>query len=68
MAHTTTNAPTALPAFAFPFSVLFGALNDSLSRARQITALSALNDAELEARGLRRGDIARFVAHDDYWR
>ena len=71
MAHTTANAPAALPGFS-PFSALFGALfgafNDSLSRARQITALSDLSDTELEERGLRRGEIARFVTQDDYWR
>ncbi|TDK43815.1 DUF1127 domain-containing protein [Antarcticimicrobium luteum] len=68
MAYTTLAAPAPLPRLAFPFKILFGALGDSLSRARQITALSELTDDELTARGLRRGDIARFVAHDDYWR
>jgi hypothetical protein len=68
MASSFATAPAPLPGLASPFAVLFGAFSDSLSRARQITALSALSDAELAERGLRRGEIARFVAHDDYWR
>ncbi len=61
-------AATPLPRLAFPFKILLGAFGDSLSRSRQIIALSKLSDEELAERGLRRGDIARHVAHDDYWR
>jgi len=70
MALTTSAATaTALPRLAFPFKTLLGAfLGDSLSRSRQIIALSKLSNEELADRGLRRGDIARYVAHDDYWR
>lgn len=68
MADTTATAPAPLPRLSLPFSALFAAFGDSLSRVRQITALSDLSDAELADRGLRRGDIARYVAHDAYWR
>ncbi|GAA6200133.1 DUF1127 domain-containing protein [Aquicoccus sp. SU-CL01552] len=66
---TSAAAATPLPRLAFPFKSLFGAIfDDSLSRGRQIIALSKLSNEELADRGLRRGDIARHVAHDDYWR
>ena len=68
MAYTTTAATAPLPRLALPFKILLGALGDSLSRGHQIIALSKLSNEELADRGLRRGDIARHVAHDDYWR
>lgn len=68
MAYSTTPVPAPLPRLALPFASLFGALGDSLSRSRQIFALSELSDDELAERGLRRGQIAGFVAHEDYWR
>ena len=69
MAFITSAAATPLPRLAFPFKSLLGAIFDnSLSRSRQIIALSKLSNEELADRGLRRGDIARHVAHDDYWR
>lgn len=67
MAYTTANAPARLPRLALPFAALFGAFGDSLSRTRQIAAVSALSDAELADRGLRRGDIARYITQDCYW-
>ncbi len=68
MADTTAAAPAPQKHLAFLLRILVGALDDSLSRSRQIFALSGLSDDELAERGLRRGDIARHVAHDDYWR
>lgn len=69
MAHISSNAPASTP-----FHGLFAALtgffrhyDDALSRNRQVEALMALSDAELADRGLRRGDIARFVFSDSNW-
>lgn len=67
MAFTTASAPAPLPRLTLSLATLFGAFRDSLSRTNQITALSDLSDAELADRGLRRGDIARYVAHEAYW-
>ncbi len=70
MAHSLAPATgfIGFPSLAAPFAALFGAFGDSLSRARQIDALSALSDEELADRNLRRGDIARYVTHDSFWR
>ncbi|MDK3018964.1 DUF1127 domain-containing protein [Pseudodonghicola flavimaris] len=70
MAHST--APAALPApmptvFSF-LSALFGSESDILSPSRQAAEIADLSDAELADRGLRRGDIGRFVMHDSFWR
>ena len=67
MAFTTASAPAPLPRLSLSVATLFGAFADSLSRTRQITALSGLSDAELADRGLRRGDIARYITQESYW-
>lgn len=49
------------------FSTLASSIDlaaSSKARMRQIDQLSALSDAELEAKGLRREDIARYVFRD----
>lgn len=69
MAHITTHAPVSAP-FQGLFAALgrvFGHDDDALSKTRQIEALFALSDAELADRGLRRGDVARYVFSDSYW-
>lgn len=67
MAFTTASAPAPLPRLAFSFASIFTAFSDSLSRVNQINAISDLSDAELADRGLRRGDIAHYIAQDSYW-
>ncbi|WP_093028183.1 DUF1127 domain-containing protein [Ruegeria marina] len=67
MAHSTatTRSLTALPGVAADIIAgIFNALvriGEANSKVRQINALSALNDAELAERGLRREDIVRRV-------
>ena len=73
MAHTATHIETTTPSFA-PISRVFSALFNALVRAaennpkmRQITALAALSDEELAAKGLTRDGIARHVMRTSYW-
>lgn len=67
MAVSTTHSRslTALPGVvADIFTGIFDALvrvGEANTKVRQINALSALSDAELTARGLRREDIIRRV-------
>lgn len=67
MAVSTTHSRslTALPGVvADIFTGIFDALvrvGEANTKVRQINALSALSDAELAARGLRREDIIRRV-------
>jgi uncharacterized protein YjiS (DUF1127 family) len=42
-------------------------LGDRHSKLRQANALMALSDEELEDRGLKRSEIARYVFADSYW-
>lgn len=43
------------------------AIGNSNAKVRRANALMAMTDAELAARGLKRGDIARHVFADTYW-
>lgn len=73
MAHTTVNAPASasvLDGISRVFNSFFSVLvrlGESSAKARQINALMELSDAELEARGLKREDIARYVFQNCYW-
>lgn len=69
MAHSTTPAALSAP-FPSLYSILtelFGSSSESPSQSRQVVEISKLSDAELADRGLKRGDIARFVMHDSLW-
>ncbi|MFT7594304.1 MAG: hypothetical protein ACI8R4_001624 [Paracoccaceae bacterium] len=73
MAQTTTNLPvghgllgviTRLPA---AFGAAFIRMAESSSKMRQVAALQALSDAELEVYGIKREDIAQHVFSSSYW-
>lgn len=70
MAQTTANTysiPAAFGVVTDIFAGIFGALlqlNEASAKVRKIEALSALSDAELDARGVDRADIIRRVMSD----
>lgn len=73
MANITTHTQPAAPLFGFVRSV-FSSLGDGFRAmfwaaraARQVEALMALSDEELENRGLKRGEIAKYVFSDNLW-
>lgn len=70
MAQTTVRAErTPLGAIGDILGGIWNALirvGEANSRVQRIEALSALSDAELAARGLRREDIIRHVMSDFY--
>lgn len=77
MANATVNAPVSAPVtnpvlgavsrFFTSFGTALVRMGESNSKVRQLNALQALSDAELEERGLRRQDIAHYVFSGSYW-
>lgn len=66
---TSTAAPLAAPlrgllAMLRAFAAMLERLTEARSRRDQIEALSALSDAQLNARGLRRDQIVAHVFRD----
>lgn len=73
MTNIATHAHTPAPLFGF-VRTLFTSIGDGIqaiiwanTAARQVDALMALSDAELANRGLKRGDIAKYVFSDSCW-
>lgn len=73
MAYTSAHTPASTSVLA-PVGRFFTAIWDGLvaigaanSKVRQVEALSALSDAELAARGLRRQDIVKYVMIESGW-
>ncbi len=73
MSHYTADHQAFAPTGNFIsrfFSTIGNALvlmSTSNARMRHVEALQRLSDEELEARGLKRSEIARHVFHDVFW-
>ncbi|MFD3190527.1 DUF1127 domain-containing protein [Sedimentitalea sp. HM32M-2] len=74
MAHYATDHPAFGPT-SNPIARAFAAIGTALTalgrsnaRLRQVKALQALSDAQLQQIGLRRDQIARRVFSDVFWR
>lgn len=74
MAHTTFNCDPQSRSFTQALGAFFASIGRGLvamgansGRYRRLQALSAMSDAELAARGLKREDIVRHVFADVYY-
>lgn len=65
MAYTTLHAAESAHGTFFNLKSVISSIFDTFGKVRQFEALSALSDAELEERGLKRSDIARTIFLDN---
>ncbi|WP_238371676.1 hypothetical protein [Heliomarina baculiformis] len=65
MAYATLHAPETAHGTFFNLKSAISSIFDTFGKVRQFEALSALSDAELEERGLKRSDIARAIFLDN---
>ena len=66
MAHSA-DISTPLPSLFSIIAEIFRRDDNTPSLTSQVIELSKLSTADLAERGLKRGEIARFVMHDSYW-